>query len=30
MFATYFQKLGEIKHAHIIFMYVCMHISLSA
>ena len=30
MFATYFQKLGDIKHTYIIFMYVYMHICLSA
>lgn len=30
MFATYFQKLGEIKHTYIISMYVRMHICQSA
>ena len=30
MFATYFQKLGEIKHTYIKIMYVRMHICLSA
>lgn len=29
MFATCFQKLGEIKHTYIIFMYVRIHMHVS-